>query len=126
MTDEDSGRPRSPRQRSTTALTGRQATALVRDLNRQLGLWQASSVKLYAMAERARTAGREDPQVSAQLRMLFSAVSGEARQFEERLTTQPPEVAQHGRVRDTRRSFEMISGRLKQGLRLLGEHEGDG
>jgi hypothetical protein len=125
MTDENSERPRRSRQLSTAALAGRQAAAFVRELNRQLGLWQASSVKLQTMAERVRSAGRHDPQVSVEIRTLFSAVKSEAQRFEESLARQSPEVAEHGRVRDTRRSFDMISGRLRQSLRLLGEHEGD-
>lgn len=125
MTDDNSGRPPAPRRPSATLLAGRQATALVRDLNRQLGVWQASSVKLQTMAERARSAGGADPHVAAEIRALFSAVRTEAHRFEEQLATQPPQVAEHGRIRDTRRSFEMISGRLQQSLRLLGEHEGE-
>ena len=72
-----------------------------------------------------RSAGRHDPQVSVEIRTLFSAVKSEAQRFEESLARQSPEVAEHGRVRDTRRSFEMISGRLRQILSLVGEHEGD-
>ncbi len=125
MTDESSGSPRPRRQSSAGTLAGRQASAFVRDLNRQLGLWQASSVKLQTMAERVRSAGGADSQVAAELRGLFSAVRTEAQRFEASLAAQPPEVADHGRVRDTLRSFEMISGRLRQSLRLLGEHEGE-
>jgi hypothetical protein len=125
MTDENSGPPRAVRQPSPAVEAARQASALVRELNRQLGLWQASSVKLHTMAERVRAAGRADPHVSSELRALFAAVTTEATRFEARVAAQSPQVAEHGRVRDTRRSFEMISGRLRQSLRLLGEHEGE-
>lgn len=123
MTDDDLGRSPVARQRSAAAQAGRDAAALVRELNRQLGTWQASSVKLHTMAERAKSAGDAADHVASEIRTLFAAVTAEARRFDASIASQPPEVAEHGRVRDTRRSFEMISGRLRQSLRLLGEHE---
>jgi hypothetical protein len=125
MTDDDLGRSRVARQPSAAAQAGREAAALVGELNRQLGLWQASSVKLQTMAERAKSAGRAGSDVASEIRTLFAAVTAEARRFDARLAAQPPEVAEHGRIRDTRRSFEMISGRLRQSLRLLGEEAGE-
>lgn len=101
-------------------MAGRQAAALVRDLNRQLGLWQASSVKLQTIAERLKATGHQNPAVAEELSTLFNVVQAEAERFEGMLPGHPPAVATHGRVKDTRRSFEMVAGRLRLSLQLLG------
>ena len=121
MTDDQSDPPRT-RQASAEALAGREAAALVRDLNRQLGAWQASSVKLHAMAERLRAAGRSDPSLADEAKALFHLVSSEAQRFEQLLSDRPEAVARHGRIDDTRRSFEMVADRLRASLKLLGEY----
>lgn len=119
MTDDSSELPRR-RKSSPDAMAAREAAALVRDLNRQLGHWQASSVKLHTMAERLRAAGRADAAVIEEAHTLFHVVASEAQRFEELLPEQPPAVAKHGRINDTRRSFEMITSRLRASLELLG------
>lgn len=120
MTDDHSELPRR-RQASAEALAGREAAALVRELNRQLGAWQASSVKLSTIAQRLKASGRHDVSIAEEARTLFGVVQGEAERFEALLSKQPPAIADHGRVRDTRRSFEMVTDRLRTSLELL-EH----
>jgi len=120
MTDDQSEPPRR-RQASPEALAGREAASLVRDLNRQLGLWQASSVKIHTMAERLRATGRSDPTVAEEARALFKVVATEAERFESLLPEQREAVTVNSRISDTRRSFEMVTNRLKTSLELLGE-----
>lgn len=119
MTDDHMEPPRR-RQASAEAQAGREAATLVRQLNRQLGLWQASSVKLHTMAERLSAGGRSDPAVAEEAHALFHAVLAEAERFESLLPGQPLAVVEHSRIKDTRRSFEMISERLWASLKLLG------
>ena len=119
MTNDSSESP--PRRKtSADALAGRQAAGLVRDLNRQLGHWQASSVKLHTMAERLKAAGRADPSVVEEANALFHVVKTEAQRFEGLLPEQSSAVATHGRIDDTRRSFDMVSDRIRASLKLLG------
>jgi hypothetical protein len=122
MTDETSDTPRR-RQASAEAVAGREAATLVRDLNRRLGSWQAASVKVHTMAQRLKAAGREDPSVAEETRALLKSLAVELEGFEQTLPEQSERVANHGRVNDTRRSFEMIAERLRATLRLLGEPE---
>jgi hypothetical protein len=122
MLDENQDSPRR-RQPSAEATAGREALMLVRQLNRQLGLWQAASVKLQTMAERLRATGRNDATVEEETRTLMAAVLAAAERFEEMLSGQRAAVAQHGRIKDTRRSFEMVTERLRGSLRLLGVEE---
>jgi hypothetical protein len=121
MTDESSETPRR-RQTSAEAMAGREAAVLVRDLNRRLGSWQAASVKVHTMAQRLKAAGREDPSVEEEAQMLLHALSVELGRFEAMLLGQSERVASHGRVNDTRRSFEMVGERLRATLQLLGSH----
>jgi len=115
----------TPRRRaSAESLAGREAAALVRELNRQIGHWQASSVKLHTMAQRLRSTGRADPSVEEEAHTLFHVVATEARRFEDLLPTQSAAVAGHGRINDTRRSFDMITDRLRASLELLGANPG--
>lgn len=118
----------SPRRRqpSPETLAARQAARFVRDLNRQLGSWQAASVKLHTMAARLKAMGRVDPSVIAEAEELLRAVSTEAHRFEAQLPDHPAEVARHSRIDDTRRSFEMIADRLRSSLRLLGTEPSSG
>jgi len=120
MTDDYTEPPRR-RQVSPEALAGREAAALVRDLNRRLGTWQAASVKLQTIAQRLGASGSEAHSVAADVRSLFQVVAAEAARFERMLPEQPQSVAEHGRIHDTRRSFEMVAGRLRASLELLGE-----
>lgn len=92
---------------------------LVRELNRRLGAWQATSVKLHAMAQRLKAAGRHDPAVADEAMALLLLVSCEARRFEAMLPDLPA-VSHHGRIRDTSRSFEMITDRLRAALTYVG------
>lgn len=112
----------SPRRRqpSAEALAARQAARFVRDLNRQLGSWQAASVKLHTMATRLKATGRVDASVVEEAEELLRVVSTEARRFEAQLPDYPAEVARHSRIDDTRRSFAMIAERLRNSLGLLG------
>lgn len=119
MTDDSSELPRR-RKSSPDVLVAREAAALVRDLNRQLGQWQASSVKLHTMAERLTATGRADPALIEEAHTLFRVIATEAQRFEELLPDQPPAVATHGRINDTRQSLEMIADRLRASLKLLG------
>lgn len=119
MTDDI---PLPPRRRNASpeAVASREAASFVRDLNRQLGFWQASSVKLHTMAERLTAAGRADPSVAEEAHALFNVVSTEALRFESLLPELTEAVAGHDRIKDTRRSFEMITERLRDSLRLMG------
>jgi len=108
------------RKASAETMAGREAAALVRDLNRQIGRWQASSVKLHTMAQRLKSTGSADPSVAEEAHTLFQVVATEAQRFEELLPEQPSAVAGHGRINDTRQSFDMITDRLRASLRLLG------
>lgn len=119
VTDDSRESPRR-RRASAEAVVSREATMLVRGLNRQLGLWQGASVKLQIMAQRLASAGRSDPAFAEQAVPLFQAVSMEYRRFEAMVGTQPPSVAQHSRVNDTRQSFGMVIDRLRDCFRLLG------
>lgn len=114
--------PDSPRRRkaSAEASVGREAAILVRDLNRQLGVWQAASVKLHTMAQRLAASGRTDPAFADQALQLFEVVSMELQRFEAMAGSQPPSLAQHSRINDTRRSFAMVVDRLRASFRLLG------
>lgn len=123
MTDDDRDSPRR-RQPSADVTVGRTAAALVRDLNRQLGHWQATSVKIHTIAERLKAAGRTDPSVAEEAKALFRVVSAEAERFQLLLPAQTESVVQHGRIRDTKRSFEMVADRLKASLKLLGDDHG--
>lgn len=122
MTDDSSDMPRR-RQPSAEATAGREAAALVRELNRRLGQWQASSVKLHTIAERLKSSGYVDPAVIEEADALLKVVSREAHRFEDLLKGQPEAVARHGRIDDARRSFEMIADRLRASLKLLGEDQ---
>jgi hypothetical protein len=125
MTDDSSDTPRR-RKPSAEARAGREAAALVRELNRRLGQWQAASVKLHTIAGRLKSNGHADPAVKAEAHALLSVVSREAYRLEDLLSDQPEAVARHGRIEDTRRSFEVIADRLRESLKLLGEDEGAG
>jgi hypothetical protein len=107
------------RQASPDAVAGREASLLVRQLNRQLGQWQASSVKLHAIASRRKDSG-PDEAVTAEALTLLKLVRSETEKFEALIAEQPPMVAEHGRIQDTRRSFEMVTERLVAALRMLG------
>jgi hypothetical protein len=119
-TNDDSLRTPRRRQASADALTGREAAKLVRELNRQLGLWQGTSVKLQIMCQRIAETRCPDPNVVEQCLQLFHAVSAEARQFDATIGRQSEKVARHGRINDTRRSFSMILERLRTCFGLLG------
>lgn len=121
--DDDMDSPRR-RQASADAIAGRDAAVLVRQLNKQLGMWQASSIKLHTMAERLRATGRADPSVVEEAHTLFHVVSAEVERFESLLPTLPAPVANHGRISDTRRSFTMVVDRLHACLQLLGTKPG--
>ncbi len=121
MTDDREETPRR-RQASAEALAGREAASLVRDLNRRLGSWQAASVKVHTIAQRLKAAGRGDPSVVEEAQALRRSLSVEKQRFEAMIPEQSERVANHGRVNDTRRSFEMIAERLSDALRLMG-HE---
>lgn len=108
------------RKASAETMAGREAAALVRELNRRIGRWQAASVKLYTMAQRLKATGRADPSVREEAHTLFQVVATEAQRFEELLPEQPSAVARHGRINDTRQSFDMITDRLRASLQLLG------
>lgn len=123
MTDEVSDPPRR-RKASADALAGREAATLVRDLNRQLGSWQATSIKLHAIAERLKAAGRIDPSVIEETSALLYVVETEACRFENLLPELSSAVSHHGRVADTRQSFKMVKERLVASLRLLGAGSG--
>lgn len=112
----------SPRRRQPSAetLAARQAARFVRDLNRQLGTWQATSVKLHTMAARLKATGRTDSSVAEEASEMLRVVRSEAQRFEAKLPDYPAEVARHSRIEDTRRSFEMIADRLRNTLGLLG------
>lgn len=124
MTDivigDSSSEPQRRRQPSVEAIVGREAARLVRDLNRQLGRWQALSVKLHTMAGRLKAKRRADPSVVEEAQALFNLVSAEAERFESLVREQSSAVARHGRIGDTRRSFEMVTDRLRAALDLLG------
>lgn len=119
MTDDVSDPPRR-RKASADALAGREAATLVRDLNRRLGSWQAGSIKLHAIAERLKAAGRIDPSVVEEARALLHVVTSEAERFESLLPELSNAVSHHGRIADTRQSFKMVTDRLAATLRLLG------
>lgn len=119
MTD-DQPEPIRRRHASPEAQAGREAAELVRELNRQLGLWQATSVKLHTIATRLKASGRHDPSVAEDVYTLFRVVAAEAERFEGMLPAQRPTVAGHSRINDTRRSFEMVADRLRGSLELLG------
>lgn len=123
MTDESPDTHRR-RQASPEAMAGREAATLVRDINRRLGSWQAASVKVHTMAQRLKAAGRDDPSVPDEAEALLRVVEIETERFEAMVQEQPEKVAGHGRINDTRRSFEMVSDRLKATLRLMGRREG--
>lgn len=119
VTDDSSDSPRR-RKASAEAAVGREAAMLVRELNRQLGVWQGASVKLHTMAQRLAASGGSDPAFADQALPLFQVVSMESRRFEAMVGTQPPSVAQHSRINDTRQSFGMIVDRLRACFMLLG------
>jgi hypothetical protein len=119
MTDDNSDPPRR-RKASADAMAGREAAALVRELNRQMGSWQASSVKIHTIAERLKATGRSDPAIAEEAHTLFHVVIAESQRFEGLLPDQQIAVAEHGRIKDTRRSFEMVTDRLRSSLLLLG------
>jgi hypothetical protein len=119
MSKDDSA-PVRRRKASSETLAAREAAALVRELNRQLGYWQAASVKLHTLAQRLKASGNADPAVADETRTLFRVVSAEAERFEGLLPAQSAAVAAHGRIQDTRRSFEMVADRLRSSLKLLG------
>lgn len=118
MTDDVANPPRR-RKASADALAGREAAILVRDLNRQLGAWQGTSIKLHAIAERLNAAGRIDPSIVEEARALFHVVSAESERFESLLPELSDAVSHHGRIADTRQSFKMVTDRLLASLRLM-------
>lgn len=118
MTDDVSDPPRR-RKASADALAGREAATLVRDLNRRLGSWQATSVKLHAIAERLKAAGRSDPSVVEEAHALFHVVNAESQRFEDMLPNLSDAVLHHGRIADTRQSFKMVTDRLRASLGLM-------
>ena len=120
VTDDSSDSPRR-RKASAEAAVGREAAILVRDLNRQLGVWQGASVKLHTMALRLAASGRTaDPAFADQALQLFQVVSTESQRFEAMAGIQPQSVAQHSRINDTRQSFAMVVDRLRACFTLLG------
>ena len=123
MTDDVSDAPRR-RKASADALAGREAATLVRDLNRQLGSWQATSIKLHAIAQRLKAAGRLDPAVVEEALALFHLVSRESSRFENTLPQLSDAVSHHGRIADTRQSFKMVTDRLVATLCMLGADPG--
>ena len=101
-------------------MAGRQALLLVSELNRQLGQWQAASVKLKTIAERLSVQRMADAAVVAEARALLELVGAEQERFERTLPGQPAVVVQHSHIKDTQRSFAMVTERLRTTLTLLG------
>lgn len=122
MTDEisnqqDSGPAR--RETSSDVLATRAARQLVRSVHKQLGSWQAESVKLEAIVERLRASGRHDPSVSNAAKTLLGSVHKGAREFEREVGKAPEPVRQHGRIADTRTVLRLVEQRVSATLNRM-------
>lgn len=98
---------------STASRVIRELRLVLDPINEKLGPWQAESIRLHTACERARQGGRRDPQVSAVAIALLRQVEAEATRFDSAVETLSPELADNGRVADTRRALEMVARRLR-------------
>lgn len=112
----DDAAPVRRRASSEGALLAREAIALVRPFNEQIGAWQAEAVRLAASAQRAQASGRYDAGIAEGLRTLLGYVEEQNLRFEAVVAAAPPKVSAHSRIADTRTALAMLSERLRRAL----------
>ncbi len=110
MDEQDSSRRR--RETPADVTVRRAARLLVDPLHDQLSIWQSEMIKLEAMAQRARAAGRDDTAVAAARRAMLGAISDKAAAFEADLSVAPEAVRSHSRVTDARKVLRLLEERL--------------
>ena len=112
MDEQDS--PRRPRETPADVTLRRAAKELVRPLHDQISLWQSETVKLEAMAQRAKGSGRNDTALAAARRAMLNAISEKAMAFEADLSEAPEAVRSHSRVTDARKVLRLLEERLSR------------
>ncbi len=107
-----------PRRRQTPAeVTARRAArALVASMEDQIGIWQAETIKLQAMAQRPDASRTADLQ-TAILAQLQAVAEGRA-SLERSVEAAPEAVRRHNRVTDAQKVLRLLEQRL---LRLREE-----
>ncbi len=107
-----------PTKRSSSdgARVSRDAIALVRPFNEQMGAWQAEAVRLAVSAERGRSTGRYDAGVAEAITTLLDYLAEHETRFEAVVAAADEKVRVHSRVADTRTAFGMVARRLKDAL----------
>jgi hypothetical protein len=92
---------------------------VVRPLNQQIGYWQATAARLVSIGERLRAQGRYSPTQVEELEALEHTISTHRRRLEAAVAGLPEELRMHGRIRDTKRALESVSGAAERARALL-------
>lgn len=121
MNDSEDGAGRNRRETPAAVMHGRAARQLVAPVHEKLGLWQAETIKLEAMAQRVRAAGRSDPAIAEAARTLLGVVAMQSQMFEAAAAEAIPMVREHTRVIDARKVLAMLTARLEALLGELGD-----
>lgn len=97
----------------------RQALAVVQPINRQIGQWQAATIRLMALGRKARLTGRPTDDLRRETLVLSALVKEHEAALQARTQELPPAVANSGRIRDTRMALGSVSRGLEATLRTL-------
>lgn len=102
----------------------RQAMTVVQPLNRQIGEWQAATVRLSALANKARLTGRSTLELRKETLQLSALVRQHEQELKDRTSELPLAVANSGRIRDTRMALDSLARGLDEALRNFAPADG--
>jgi hypothetical protein len=112
-----------PRQRQRAerveVRNARDALSIVVPVNRKIGPWQSQAARLVAFGTRLRLVGRSEPRLSAEAEALASAIRRQREELAAEARNLPPEIGEHGRVRDTLRALDTVFAAVTQARALL-------
>lgn len=100
---------------------GRDAKAIVRSLNLQIGAWQEAVAKLASSGEWNRTHGRLDENFAVEVAELRRTIETARQQFVSELEELPAAMRQHGRVEDTLKALDTVLAGLDRAARLTAQ-----
>jgi hypothetical protein len=113
---EELGRKRA--MRAEVRIT-RQALKVALPINRQIGSWQASAVRLLAMAQRLAASGRYNPSIVEEAETLATLVASQSEALKREMNALPTEISGSTRLLDTARALKSIGDGLDRALKLM-------
>jgi hypothetical protein len=111
---------RSPRR---DAVRERRAVRAVAPVSRRVNGWQLRAARLIAAAEYADVHRHDGGRYLAELESLSAEVREGREWLDEQLTSLPPNLVEHSRIRDAVRAFDSLAKAIARARGLL---DGDG